>query len=115
MGSLAELRTEDERVRHDLSSPCPARWSDMRGDDRVRHCDACQKNVYNLTAMPTEEAEALLAEEGGRCLRLYRRADGTVLTNDCPVGLRRARARSLALGRRACRPAPGPRSASGSA
>lgn len=26
--------------------------------------------------------------EGRACLRLYRRADGTVLTRDCPVGLR---------------------------
>ncbi|HEX7603018.1 MAG TPA: hypothetical protein VF316_15480, partial [Polyangiaceae bacterium] len=45
------------------------------------------------------EAEALLAgTEGERCIRLYRRADGTVLTDNCPVGLRRARARTLAIG-----------------
>ena len=82
-----------------IAAPCPARWSEMRGDDRVRHCDACHKNVYNLSAMATEEAEALLAAtEGDLCIRLYRRADGTVLTNNCPVGLRRARARTLAIG-----------------
>jgi hypothetical protein len=82
-----------------IAAPCPAKWSEMRGDHRVRHCDACHKNVYNLSAMATDEAEALLAAtEGERCIRLYRRADGTVLTDNCPVGLRRARARTLAIG-----------------
>jgi len=82
-----------------IAAPCPAKWSEMEGDHRVRHCTACKKNVYNLTAMATEEAEALLAAtEGERCIRLYRRADGTVLTDNCPVGLRRARARTLAIG-----------------
>jgi hypothetical protein len=82
-----------------IAAPCPAKWSEMHGDHRVRHCDACHQNVYNLSAMTTEEAEALLAgTKGERCIRLYRRADGTVLTNNCPVGLRRARARTLAIG-----------------
>lgn len=82
-----------------IAAPCPAKWSEMQGDHRVRHCTACKKNVYNLSAMATEEAEALLAAtEGERCIRLYRRADGTVLTDNCPVGLRRARARTLAIG-----------------
>jgi hypothetical protein len=40
------------------------------------------------------EAEALLAKHGSSiCVRLYQRADGTVLTADCPVGLRRTRVR----------------------
>jgi hypothetical protein len=30
-------------------------------------------------------------------VRLYRRTDGTVLTADCPVGLRRARFRKVAM------------------
>ena len=30
------------------------------------------------------------ATQGRLCVRFYRRADGTVLTQDCPVGLRRA-------------------------
>lgn len=82
-----------------VAAPCPAKWSEMRGDDRVRHCAACDKNVFNLSAMATDEAEALLAAtEGERCIRLFRRADGTVLTSNCPVGLRRARARTLAIG-----------------
>jgi hypothetical protein len=81
---------EDVRV----AAPCHARWEDMTGDDRVRFCGPCQKNVYNLSAMAREEAEKLLAErEGSLCVRLYRRADGTVITNDCAVGVRRRRVR----------------------
>jgi hypothetical protein len=75
-----------EQVR--IASPCSARWEDMRGDDRVRCCDHCRLNVYNLSAMERDEAEALVAAAEGRlCTRMYRRADGTVLTRDCPVGL----------------------------
>jgi hypothetical protein len=47
--------------------------------------------------MTRREAEALLRETEGRlCARLYRRADGTILTENCPVGLR-------AIGRRISR------------
>jgi hypothetical protein len=33
-----------------VASPCSADWEQMQGDDRVRHCDACNLNVYNLAA-----------------------------------------------------------------
>src|SRR5260370_15414772 len=47
------------------------------------------KNVYNLSEMTRREAEALVREkEGQLCARLYRRADGTILTSNCPAGLR---------------------------
>jgi hypothetical protein len=75
-----------------IASPCSASWDDMVGDDRVRFCGSCEKNVYNIAAMVAAEAERLLVEhEGNVCVRLYRRADGTVLTADCPVGVRRKR------------------------
>jgi hypothetical protein len=61
----------------------------MPGTDRVRHCDQCNKNVYNLSEMTRRQAESLLRETEGRlCARLYRRADGTILTSNCPAGLR---------------------------
>jgi hypothetical protein len=69
----------------------------MPGTDQVRHCSQCNKNVYNLSAMTRRQAEALLQETEGRlCARLYRRADGTILTENCPAGLR-------AIGRRVSR------------
>lgn len=75
-----------------IASPCPASWTRMRGDDQVRFCEQCQRNVYNLSAMTRPEAERLILEKEGRlCARYYQRADGTLLTQDCPVGLRRAR------------------------
>ncbi len=71
-----------------VASPCPADWNAMQGDDQARFCKTCAKNVYNLSAMTRNEAEALIrAKEGHLCIRYYQRADGTILTQDCPVGL----------------------------
>ena len=82
---------EDLRV----ASPCPARWDDMIGDERVRFCASCAKNVYDLSAMSRAEAEAFVASQADRvgsvCITMRRRADGKVLTSDCPVGVRRRR------------------------
>lgn len=70
-----------------IATPCRADWSKMEGDAKSRFCQTCQKSVYNLSAMTAPEAQALLAEkQGDLCARLYRRADGTVITQDCPVG-----------------------------
>ena len=56
----------------------------MPGDDRVRSCSACSRLVYNLAAMTSDEALALIANREGRlCARLFRRADGTIITADC--------------------------------
>lgn len=71
-----------------IASPCRAKWDDMTGDDRVRFCTQCQKNVFNISNMDAAEAEGLILQKEGRlCVRMYRRIDGTVLTQDCPVGL----------------------------
>ena len=81
-----------DRLR--IATPCPIGWEQMAGDNRVRFCDHCQLNVYNISELSRIEAEALIASTEGRlCARLYRRADGTVLTKDCPVGLRALRMR----------------------
>jgi hypothetical protein len=51
-------------------------------------------HVYNLSDMPRAEAEAFVSQAEGRtCIRFHRRADGTLLTRDCPVGLRVVRQR----------------------
>ncbi|MBI4346822.1 MAG: hypothetical protein HY553_08195 [Elusimicrobia bacterium] len=81
-----------------VASPCSAKWSDMQGDYKVRFCALCGLNVYNLSAMKRKDAEAFIAErEGKACVRFYRRADGTVLTSDCPIGLRAVRLRLAKL------------------
>lgn len=64
----------------------------MAGDERVRHCTLCDLNVYNFAEMSGDEVRELLARSEGRvCARLYRRADGTILTKDCPRGVRALR------------------------
>lgn len=70
-----------------VASPCPADWDQMFGDERKRFCSECKLNVYNLSGMTRREAENLLISTEGRlCVRFFKRADGTVLTADCPVG-----------------------------
>jgi hypothetical protein len=77
-----------------IASPCTADWKFMLGNDLVRYCGQCDKNVYNLSAMTREQAEALIRRMEGRlCVRYYMRSDGTVLNADCPVGLRAVRQR----------------------
>ena len=71
-----------------VAAPCSADWEQMLGDERVRFCSQCQLNVYNLSGMSKREAESLITQTEGRlCVRFYRRADGSILTRNCPVGL----------------------------
>ncbi|MCC6660018.1 MAG: hypothetical protein IT437_03940 [Phycisphaerales bacterium] len=84
-----------------IASPCPMRWEHMSpvGDGRTtRHCGQCDLHVHNLSAMTRDEAESFLASRagGGRtCAGFFRRADGTILTRDCPVGVRALRAAAV--------------------
>ena len=79
-----------------VAAPCPADWDTMIGGDRVRFCSQCQLNVYNLSAMSKYEAESLIARTEGRlCVRFYRRKDGSILTDNCPVGLRALKRRAF--------------------
>lgn len=81
-----------------LAAPCPMTWESMEGDDKIRHCGGCAKNVYNISAMTKKEAEEFLNINGdSACLRFFRRADGTVITDNCPVGLRKFRDRMKAV------------------
>jgi hypothetical protein len=71
-----------------VAAPCSADWNSMIGDERVRFCGQCSFNVYNLSGMTRDEAEDLIRRAEGRlCVRFYRRSDGTILTDNCPVGL----------------------------
>jgi len=105
---VAEVRSrlEEQQTRRALplldavrvASPCNMRWDDMVGDGRVRYCGKCEKNVYNVAYMTRDEAETLMHEhEGELCMRIYRRADGTVITSDCPVKAQRKERRNSLL------------------
>jgi hypothetical protein len=60
------------------------RWSELHGGSaRVRSCDRCGHEVYNLSALSRAEAEALFqAPQGRLCVRFQRDADGQILTLD---------------------------------
>ena len=77
-----------------VAAPCNVDWDSMFGDERIRFCAQCKLNVYNLSDMTKSEAEQLVASADGRlCIRYYMRSDGSIITNNCPVGLRKIKRR----------------------
>lgn len=94
------MATRSKLLSHvQVAAPCNASWNDMQGTDRIRFCNECKLNVYNLSAMSAKEAEKLIIEKEGKlCARFFRRTDGTILTENCPVGLRNLR-RTIKLAR----------------
>ncbi|MCX6382510.1 MAG: hypothetical protein NT023_24030 [Armatimonadetes bacterium] len=79
-----------------ISAPCLESWEAMEGDERVRHCNDCKQNVYNLSGMTQSEAEDILQTHEGRlCVRYYQRSNGSIMTKDCPTGLHALRQRAL--------------------
>lgn len=91
MSKPVEL-SDDKLFTLSVPFQCPYKWSKMNGDDRVRFCNSCQKNVYNISKMSRAEAVELISEkEGELCVRFYERRDGTVVTQECSsiLGLRR--------------------------
>jgi len=87
---MARFNSPLDNVR--VAAPCNADWEQMIGNERARFCGQCNLNVYNLSSMTKSEAESFIARNEGRlCVRFYRRADGSILTDNCPVGLRAIR------------------------
>ena len=67
-----------------IALPCSMNWEDMQGNDEVRLCGGCDKNVYNISAMSKKRAEEILSAPTLPCLQLQRRDDGTLVTDECP-------------------------------
>ncbi len=66
----------------------------MTGSESVRFCHSCKLNVYNISQFSDSEAQEIFSQNlnGNRmCTRIYRRPDGTVMTDNCPRALRRLR------------------------
>lgn len=83
-----------------VAAPCSAGWENMRGNEQVRFCDKCSLNVYNLSSLSKRDAERLvMSAEGRLCVRFYRRADGSILTQNCPVGLHALKRRLSRVGK----------------
>ena len=95
---MAQYNNPLSHVR--IAAPCRADWERMQGNERVRFCGECSRNVYNLSNMPKKDAEALILNAEGRlCVRYYHRSDGTILTGNCPVGLQALKRRVSGISR----------------
>jgi hypothetical protein len=81
------------------ASSCAARWDRMHCVpqlsasaelfDKVRTCGECGKKVYCPKAITTSEADRLVRLLEPSPLALpFRRADGTIILDDCPIGAR---------------------------
>jgi hypothetical protein len=82
-----------------LERPCAVPWSQMRGDERVRHCETCARDVYDLSAMSAREAEIRLLNAGTLtpCIRFARDDEGRVMHAAPPPGAYRPESRPAAL------------------
>lgn len=97
MAELSPMQKVDLNTMH-VASPCSVSWDSMNGNDRSRLCGQCDRRVYNISGMTADAASKLLLNRTDRvCVRLHRRADGTVLTGDCPKGLAAYRKRVTTL------------------
>jgi hypothetical protein len=95
------MKRFNDSLKHvHIASPCNADWDQMIGSERVRFCGQCSLNVYNLSSMSRIDAEQLIEHNEGRlCIRYYRRSDGSIITKNCPVGLRALKRRMSYLAR----------------
>ena len=48
------------------SSPCTQPWSAMEGNERERHCAACDKQVYDFASMSQRQIEELIREKNAK-------------------------------------------------
>jgi hypothetical protein len=73
-------------TRVPLEKPCDTPWESMAGGEKVRHCAACDRDVYSLSEMTELEAELRLLNSGEAvpCVRYARDADGNVLHRPPP-------------------------------
>lgn len=69
---------------------CSADWETMRGDDKRRFCEHCQKFVHNVSAMSRTERETFADPANMReCVFYSQRANGDVADLSLLVRLRR--------------------------
>jgi hypothetical protein len=64
-----------------IPEPCSVGWENMTGDDKIRFCNQCNKQVFNLSVMTHRQAEAIIAAtRGNLCARIAPRTDDNVRT-----------------------------------
>jgi ankyrin repeat protein len=85
--------------RISVKDPCSQDWETMKGNDRVRFCDHCAKNVNNLSTVTRKEAKRIVRGSGGNiCIRYIKHPEtGQPVYLDQFIQLRR-RAPLIAAG-----------------
>jgi hypothetical protein len=75
------MMKKDTLDRVYLKKPCSTEWNLMEGNDQIRFCSECNKQVYNLSSMTRKQAEDLLAKGGGElCAKIDRDDRGKIIT-----------------------------------
>lgn len=70
------------------ASPCSGKGA-ANGEGPVRRCGKCQRRAYDVKHLDAFQVrELVMREEGRPCMRFFERADGLLLTADCPRGFK---------------------------
>jgi hypothetical protein len=82
----ASLYAGDKKIMKDLldkidvKSPCSESWNEMSGNEKVRFCSHCAKDVSNISEMTRKEAFKLVRKSNGNlCIRYYQKPNGKKL------------------------------------
>ncbi len=81
-----------ELPQFEIRKPCHENWDAMTGDgasqaDKKRHCAMCEKSVFNLSEMTRAEVNGVLSSNESVCVRMQKRADGSIVTKQSSPGL----------------------------
>ena len=66
-------------MKFTLQFNCPKQWSDMAGDDTIRLCSACDKQVHNLSELSEQQATTILHQKD-TCVTLKANQHGEIRT-----------------------------------
>jgi hypothetical protein len=65
----------------EVKSPCSESWDEMFGNNEVRFCSHCAKNVHDISAMTRQKAEKLVKESNGNlCVRYVKTPNGKLIS-----------------------------------
>lgn len=64
-----------------VKSPCQESWDEMIGNEQVRFCSHCAKDVHDLSSMTRTQAEKLVKRANGNlCVRYVKTPQGKLIT-----------------------------------
>lgn len=74
------MPTRAEGLDLRVNSPCEVDWDSMVGNEEVRFCTHCEKNVHDISALTRKDAMRFVrANSGGVCVRFYTAPSGRTL------------------------------------